>query len=58
MLMVLTHLCSHISTDEVKPVVDQLELLAKYKIDIPEPSGFDIDSSGKYLYTVSDKITR
>ncbi len=35
-------------------ITSQLELLTTFSIDVPEPSGLAINSSGTILYTVSD----
>jgi uncharacterized protein YjiK len=45
-------------SEEVIPVDDQLELIAKFKIDVPEPSGLAIDRTGTTLYTVSDNTNQ
>ena len=37
---------------------NDLELIAKYRLDIPEPSGLTINSSGTFLYTVSDATNK
>jgi len=36
----------------------QLELLHTYSVDVPEPSGLAINSSGDILYTVSDETNK
>jgi DNA-binding beta-propeller fold protein YncE len=56
LLVNILYSCS--DNEEITPVDDQLELLAKYKIDVPEPSGLAIDQSGSALYTVSDNTNK
>ncbi len=57
-LLGLLVLISCSDNEEITPVDDQLELLVKYKIDVPEPSGLAIDQSGSALYTVSDNTNK
>lgn len=46
------------SCDRKITPVSQLELLNTYAIDVPEPSGLAINSSGNILYTVSDHTNK
>jgi len=55
--VLLFYLSSCSGSEKITPSGDQLELLDKYKIDVLEPSGLDIDKSGN-LYTVSDNTNR
>ena len=46
------------SCDRETVATSQLELLASYSIDVPEPSGLAINSSENILYTVSDHTNK
>jgi uncharacterized protein YjiK len=46
------------SCDSGTTVTSQLELLATYSIEVSEPSGLAINSSGNILYTVSDNTNK
>jgi len=47
-----------ISCDKATTTTSQLELLNTYSIEVPEPSGLAINSSGTVLYTVSDHTNK
>ncbi len=46
------------SCNDKTPSTSQLELLESYAVDVPEPSGLAINSSGNILYTVSDNTNK
>lgn len=46
------------SCDKTTSTTSQLKLLNTFAIDVPEPSGLAINSSGNILYTVSDHTNK
>ena len=57
-LSILFIISLQFSCDRETVAISQLELLATYSIDVPEPSGLAINSSGNILYTVSDHTNK
>ena len=49
---------SSCSESEEIQTTDDLELQAKYKLDVLEPSGLAVDKTGSFLYTVSDNSNK
>jgi len=56
--IIITLLFISCDTDSDSSETNQLELIASYNVNVPEPSGLAINSAGTILYTVSDHTAK